>query len=603
MNKILLLFKNKTITILAAVLVANIALISYLGYQTYYKEKPVEAIDFKTLTEDEIKDWYSQNFESKDGLKFEYEYNDLIEEGKIISQSVKPGENIGESKEITIVISNGHDPDKEIKLPNFVKEKYTKDKIEKFFNDNYFSDVNFEYKVSSEPKDTVINVNVENKAKRNQLILITLSAGESDEEIEIEVPDFKDYSLKNAKAWGNSNSVTIRINYVFSNNFPEGKIISQSVKAGLTVNPGYRIDLQVSMGKGITVKDLTNETKNDAIKWIESNKLNYRLIFEFNDKIDDGKIIYTEPKAGSMIAEGEKVILHISKGKDPDLIEVKVDSKKGSSIKDFETYIKGLGLNCYKKGSSYDDEIGENLVLSNDTGNFRKNKSVGYTVSLGKFSLDIKAFQNKNISEADHYVSQNNALNAGIIFATNKVHSETVEKNVLFNCSANGNKVTCDLSLGKKPIVSINNYIGQVITESSFTDVNGVKYEVIFDDYFTDNTKYGQIYDQSAVGEMEFNPGLTITLKAYKGEEEKGYIELNPDAYNCDSIEETANRVNTVLGKFNPTISYKKHPSLGRGKIISITATYSDGTAITSSGYYPYSAKIHVVICEGREDN
>ena len=408
MNKILMLFKNKTIAILAAVMVANIAVIGYLAYQNYIVDKPVLAIDFKALTEKEIKEWYENSFESNEGLDIEFKYDENIEEGKVISQSVKADEEIDSGKGIKVVISNGRDPEKEIKLPNFVEEKYTKEKIEKFFSDNYFADVNYEYETSEEPKDQVIRVNVKDKAKRNQLILVSLSAGENEEEIEIEVPNFKDYSVKNARAWGNSNSVTIRINYVFSNDFAEGKIISQSIRAGLTVNPGQLITLQVSQGKGIKVKDLVSETKDNAVKWIDANGLKHNIVYDYHDKAEKGVVFATDPKAGTMVAEGKTITLHVSKGKDPEKIEIEVDSKAGVSESDFIAYIKGLGLTSSKSGSNYSDSVAKGLIISNDTGYFRKSKTVGYVVSLGKYTLNTADFENKKITKKNHKINKYN---------------------------------------------------------------------------------------------------------------------------------------------------------------------------------------------------
>lgn len=596
MNKFLALLKNKTIAILAVVLIANIVVIGYLGYQTYVAEKPIPAIDFKTLTEGEVKEWYTKSFEENDNLTIKYEYDETIEEGKIIRQSVNAGEAINPEEGITIVISNGRDPNKEIKLPNFVEEAYTKEKIEKFFEDNYFTDVNFEYEVSELPKDQVIRVNVSGKAKRNQLILITLSAGENEEEIEIEVPDFKKYSVANARAWGQSNSVTIRINYVFSDDFAEGSIISQSVKAGETVNLGSRIILQVSQGKGIKIADLTGDTKDVAIKWLTDRGLKHKLIFGYNDKVEKGKVISIEPKAGSIVAEGEVVHLHISNGKDPDLIEIAVESKVGKSEDEFKSYIKNLGLTARKDGSSYSESVGKGLIIKNDIGNFKKNQSVGYTVSLGAYTLNAADFEGKSLNEGNMIISRENALNAGIKLNTNGVYSDDVAKDTLFGCKADGKTMTCNISKGA--MATVGNFIGSNKT-GSFLYQN-VNYEVIFDDFYTDGSTYGEVYEQSIASGTRVEPGSSVVLKVRLGAEEKAYIEKNYTFYNGSSVEETVSKLESNLGGFNLSISYAKDPNLSIGAIISFKV---NGGPISNSGMYPLSTRIEVVICDGRPEN
>ena len=225
MNRVLNIFKNKVILALMIAFMAVVGTIVYLVVDTYIN-KDVYAIDFSSLSENEIITWYSEAFGSIDNLDISYVYDEEIEKDKMISQSVAVDEIITDEG-LKIVFSNGIDPSKEIELPNFVLEEYTKEMIEEFFELNHFTDVSYEYELSNLPKDTVIKVNVEDKAKLDELIMVTLSVGDDVDQITVVVPNLKEYTLKNAKAWGNNNSITIKINYIFSDKYSEGTIISQ----------------------------------------------------------------------------------------------------------------------------------------------------------------------------------------------------------------------------------------------------------------------------------------------------------------------------------------------------------------------------------------
>ena len=183
-------FRNKTNIILTAVLAVLVVAAAFLLWQMFGPE-PIKAIDFSKLNEDEVKEWQTQYGVSDDLLTIRYEYDEEVEKGYVVYQSIKEGEDISDG--ITIVISNGYDPNLELELPDI--EGLTKTDLKSWFDTNHFSEYRFEYVLSEDkPLDMVIALNKSGKAKRSEEIIATVSAGNDAENIIITVPDFKDYT-------------------------------------------------------------------------------------------------------------------------------------------------------------------------------------------------------------------------------------------------------------------------------------------------------------------------------------------------------------------------------------------------------------------------
>lgn len=115
--------------------------------------------------------------------------------------------------------------------------------------------------------------------------------------------------------------------YEYNNEFPKGTIISQSPQEGRSKKSadGELIPITVTVSRGATsgsMPDLVGEEVR-AAKLIlaqskELAKLNLKVEIveesEFHDEIPAGKILRTDPIAGTTLKEGETVTLYLSKG-------------------------------------------------------------------------------------------------------------------------------------------------------------------------------------------------------------------------------------------------------------------------------------------------
>lgn len=108
----------------------------------------------------------------------------------------------------------------------------------------------------------------------------------------------------------------------FSPKVDAGNVISQSIAAGVQVKPKQTtITLVVSQGKlpkpkknMIKLKDLHNYSLTSAQDYAKDNGLTLQIKEEYSDKVDQGLIISTNPKAGTKIERGSTIVVEVSKG-------------------------------------------------------------------------------------------------------------------------------------------------------------------------------------------------------------------------------------------------------------------------------------------------
>ena len=111
---------------------STILLIGYfalgINNQINIVKTPITTVpDFSGKSLTEVMKWASKNDIT---INQEYEYSDMVSEYKIISQDVKKDTNIKNLKEITVSVSEGANPSKEIIVPSMIS--WDTDRVIKF---------------------------------------------------------------------------------------------------------------------------------------------------------------------------------------------------------------------------------------------------------------------------------------------------------------------------------------------------------------------------------------------------------------------------------------------------------------------------------------
>jgi serine/threonine-protein kinase len=106
----------------------------------------------------------------------------------------------------------------------------------------------------------------------------------------------------------------------FSEEVPQGQVISQTPAAGTEVRRGAEVSFVVSKGRRpIEVPDVTGDPRAEAVAAIEEAGLVAQIGEEYSTKVEKGRIISQDPSDGTLF-RGDPVSLVVSLG--PETIEI-----------------------------------------------------------------------------------------------------------------------------------------------------------------------------------------------------------------------------------------------------------------------------------------
>ena len=119
----------------------------------------------------------------------------IIKEYHVIYQDVLPDTKIKDIDKLTIAISEGPSPYKEIVLPNMVG--WDTSQVLEFVEDNYLSNVYVEFVQGTVNENTLIEQSKSGNVKRNDEIKLVFSYGEERHYTEVKMGDlFRSQSIK-----------------------------------------------------------------------------------------------------------------------------------------------------------------------------------------------------------------------------------------------------------------------------------------------------------------------------------------------------------------------------------------------------------------------
>lgn len=448
-------FQSKKMTIiLGGIMGILILLIAAVSYFFLVPSNNIKVIDFTDMPLTEVHQWLEDNKVDEELYQVSYEYNETIEKEHIASQNLKEGEVITKDEILKLTVSNGYDPDLEVNLVDFTNK--TEEEVTNWFTENKFSDVSIEYVIDEKiEKGKFVKLNIsENKAKRSDLIMVSISAGKDAIGLEITMPDFKDYTKENIQAWAKTNLITLTISEETSDTIESGKLISQNPKAGAKIKTGDKASVTISIGKGVKVVSQIGKTQANAIKWAKDNGLKYSIIEYYSDKTK-GNVITQNITSGNL-KPGATVSFGVSVGKIP------VANFTGKVKDEFIQHVNGLNT-LYNKSAKLslavkeeeDSQQAAGTILSitvngvkvENTLMVSPGSNITMVVSKGK-SVNIKDQSGKSENEFLKYLKDNGMV-AG---AKSQRYHDTIGANIIISSDAGvklqGSSINYTVSLG-----------------------------------------------------------------------------------------------------------------------------------------------------------
>ncbi len=507
---------------LAAILVGVAVVVLVIVGVLLLLNQGVEVKDLTGWTKNDALLWADNN-----GLRMtvEEQFNDEVDEGKVISQGTPKGTKVKKGEFVKITVSKGHDLTVSLPLPDLMA--MTMEEIQAWADQNFMTKVRITTDFSEEVAagrviSFEINDNtVVNEVKRNTPIYVVISKGKEDETAAlITVPNFREKSVSESYIFANENGLVLTVLEEYDDYAPKGSIMAQSVKADEKVKKGDEIVLTVSKGKKITVPDFSAYTKQKATSVAAELGITISMVEKYSSQAAGAFISQSIP-ADSIYDDGDVMELYYSLGN-----KIVVGSFVGSTRDAIETWAKELneqGAQISISVTYTQSNQDKGKILYQDKANtvVGVKTTIKITVSKGKavFVPDFVAPEGAGFDEAitrEKAMAMCDALGLIPVFVESR-NSNRLPGEIWYQSVAAGKEVMegTTLTLKYNPAnvtYSVPNFKGmseaQILAAGwhrkfNLTFVYGDDYEAGYE---------GLVYDQSMTAGSTAAAGAAITL-------------------------------------------------------------------------------------------
>lgn len=215
-----------------------------------------------------------------------------------------------------------------------------------------------------------------------------------------------------------------------------------------------------SSPKDIKVPDVSNLTVEEAkAKLIDANLEVSDVQQVKSDTVEEGKVVETNPKAGSSVKEKSKVVLKVSAGKDT----VTIGDYVGKTFEAARDELRKLGITVEKK-DVYSDKVDSGKVveqsIAKDQKVVAKNTKIVLSVSKGKEPVKVANLKGYTRAGIEEYARTN-----GLKLQITEENSSETEGTVIRQSPAEG----VELNQGDTLTVVISKGKGEKVVTRQFT--------------------------------------------------------------------------------------------------------------------------------------
>ena len=426
------------------IFLSGILLIGYflLGINNKYSliSNPISSIeDFSGKDLTYVMKWASKN---NIIVHQEYEYSDMIDEYKVISQDKTSGTDLKDVKELTVSVSEGPNPSKEVIVPSMIT--WSTDRVLKFVEENHLSNVIVEFVESDKEKDTVIEQNSSGTLSRDDELKLTFSYGEELGFEEVNLIDFTNKSKFEVEFYMKQHQLNYEFNDDFSSKIKKGNATKQSVKPGEVVKINDEvIKVTISKGPKIKVPELNNYSLTELTEWAIKNKLKLNFLDQYDDSVKENGIVSVSAKKGDILEQGSVLEVTISRGS--------LKMPKFKNLEAFYEWANKYNID-YEEVHEFSDTVsqGEVISYSYKTGETIKNKDTIIVKISDGVKKEVPNLKGLTKSEAIAKLEKI-GLNYNFIYKNSSEKKDKVLSQSISSGSevSKGTTITISLSNGK----------------------------------------------------------------------------------------------------------------------------------------------------------
>jgi beta-lactam-binding protein with PASTA domain len=200
----------------------------------------------------------------------------------------------------------------------------------------------------------------------------------------VEVPEVRGASFDDAQARLIARGfIVARGEMRFDQEVPRGAVAGTEPAAGQAVEKRSRIEIVVSLGKGVEVPNVESLSFDEASAQLGAQGF---VVARAPDRLDDevprGFVVATDPPAAETVAHGSRVRLVVSLGKG-----IEVPDVRGASFDDASAELRATGFAVARGANQLDAEVPAGAVVGTEPAageNAAQASEVQIVVSLGK---------------------------------------------------------------------------------------------------------------------------------------------------------------------------------------------------------------------------
>lgn len=187
----------------------------------------------------------------------------------------------------------------------------------------------------------------------------------------------------------------------FDETVPKGVVMSTDPGAGREVARGTDVTVTVSRGpERYAVPDVVTKSRAEATDQIAAAKLVVGTVTEaYNESVDPGLVISTDPKAGTELKRGAKVAIVVSKGRQPIAVTDWTGKPADQAVND----LTGKGLQVDATQQEFSTTVAKGSVISQSPagGTLYRGDQVKLVVSKGPEMVAVPDVQGKQEADAE----------------------------------------------------------------------------------------------------------------------------------------------------------------------------------------------------------
>lgn len=269
------------------------------------------------------------------------------------------------------------------------------------------------------------------------------------------------------------------------------------------------------------VKDFTNKSLTEVVKWANSNNIELEQIYETSDLVEEYDIISQNIKEGTLVKEVDKLTVVVSSGPNYDK-EIILPSFIGKNVDDVIRYVDENFLTNVNIDFIESTESRDNIIEQDKNGQIRRSDKINMVASIGALE-DIGEMDMKDLSNLDLFHATTWLKRYGFKYVLEYEYSDKIEKNNIISQSVeketkvNPLETEVTLTLSKGPKIKVINLKELSVEEiTNWVIENSLKIEFI--EEYDESVELGKVINVSVNENDEIEQGTLITVTISKGQ-------------------------------------------------------------------------------------